>query len=191
MKKKIKRIAILILIVVVGIGIFSTVRYYKVSKEKDTTPLETVLENSSDLTTQQLVITDVFECSKGKIPILTKNNFLVRYQTTVTAGFDVNEAEIKKSKDKVTVTIPHCTIDEDSIKIKSDDLKIYDTGFALLNVDQDDLLDVISEAESRAKKQANSSEYGLLDAADANAVNVVRGLFENVVDGREVVVEFK
>lgn len=191
MKKKIKRIAVIVLIAVVGIGILGAVKYYKVSKEKDTTPLETVLENAADLTTQKLVITDVFECSKGKIPILTKNNFLVRYQTTVTAGFDVNEAEVKGSDNKITVTIPHCTIDEDSIKIKSDDLKIYDTGFAILNVNQDDLLEVVSEAESRAKKQANSSEYGLLDAADVNAANIVRGLFENVANGREVVVEFK
>ena len=191
MKKKIKRIVIIVLIILVGIGIFSGVSYYRNSKAKDTTPLETVLEKSSDLTTQKLVITDVFECSKGKVPILTKNNFLVRYQTTVTAGFDVNEAEIKETDNKITVTIPHCTIDEDSIKIKSDDIKIYDKGFAILNVNQDDLLEVVSEAESRAKKQANSSEYGLLDAADANAVNIVRGLFENVADGREVVVEFK
>ena len=191
MKKKIKRIAIIVLIAVVGILVFIGVRYYKASKEKDTTPLETVLENAEDLTTQKLVITDVFECSKGKIPILTKNNFLVRYQTTVTAGFDVNEAEVKESDDKITVTIPHCTIDGDSIKIKSDDLKIYDTGFAILNVNQDDLLEVVSEAESRAKKQANSSEYGLLDAADANAINIVRGLYENVANGREVVVKFK
>ena len=182
---------IIVLIILAGIGIFSGVSYYRNSKAKDTTPLETVLEKSSDLTTQKLVITDVFECSKGKVPILTKNNFLVRYQTTVTAGFDVNKAEIKETDNKITVTIPHCTIDEDSIKIKSDDLKIYDTGFAILNVNQDDLLEVVSEAESRAKKQANSSEYGLLDAADANATNIVRGLFENVADGREVVVEFK
>ena len=174
MKKKIKRIVIIVLIILAGIGIFSGVSYYRNSKAKDTTPLETV-----------------FECSKGKVPILTKNNFLVRYQTTVTAGFDVNKAEIKETDNKITVTIPHCTIDEDSIKIKSDDLKIYDTGFAILNVNQDDLLEVVSEAESRAKEQANSSEYGLLDAADANATNIVRGLFENVADGREVVVEFK
>lgn len=191
MKKKIKRIAIIVLIVVVGIGIFSVTRYVKNAKERKTIPLETVIENASDLTTQKIVITDVFECSKGKIPILTKNDFLVQYQTTVTAGFDVNEVKIKESNDKVTVTIPHCTIDEDSVKIKSDNLKIYDTNFAILNVNQDDLLDVISEAETRAKKQASSSEYGFLDAADANAENVVRGLFENVVDGREVVVKFK
>ena len=139
MKKKIKRIVIIVLIILAGIGIFSGVSYYRNSKAKDTTPLETVLEKSSDLTTQKLVITDVFECSK----------------------------------------------------INSDDLKIYDTGFAILNVNQDDLLEVVSEAESRAKEQANSSEYGLLDAADANATNIVRGLFENVADGREVVVEFK
>ena len=79
MKKKIKRIVIIVLIILVGIGIFSGVSYYRNSKAKDTTPLETVLEKSSDLTTQKLVITDVFECSKGKVPILTKNNFLVRY----------------------------------------------------------------------------------------------------------------
>ena len=77
------------------------------------------------------------------------------------------------------------------LKIKSDDLKIYDTGFAILNVNQDDLLEVVSEAESRAKKQANSFGIWSLDAADANATNIVRGLFENVADGREVVVEFK
>ena len=191
MKKKVKRIAIIILIIAVGIGAFGITSYIKNAKETNKVPLETVIENASDLTTQKIVITDVFECSKGKIPILTKNNFLVQYQTTVTAGFDVNEVEIKESNDTVTVTIPHCTINEDSIKIKADDLKIYDTGFAILNVNQDDLLDVISEAESRAKKQASSSEYGFLDAADANAEHVVRGLYENVIDGRKLIVEFK
>ena len=104
MKKKIKRIVIIVLIILVGIGIFSGVSYYRNSKAKDTTPLETVLEKSSDLTTQKLVITDVFECSKGKVPILTKNNFLVRYQTTVTAGFDVNKAEIKETDNGYTLS---------------------------------------------------------------------------------------
>lgn len=50
--------------------------------------------------------------------MLTKKDFLVQYRTTVTAGFDVSEAEVEETKDKVTTTIPHCTVDEDSIKIK-------------------------------------------------------------------------
>lgn len=45
MKKKIKRIVIIVLIILAGIGIFSGVSYYRNSKAKDTTPLETVLEN--------------------------------------------------------------------------------------------------------------------------------------------------
>ena len=186
MKKKIKRIVIIVLIILAGIGIFSGVSYYRNSKAKDTTPLETVLEKSSDLTTQKLVITDVFECSKGKIPILTKNNFLVRYQTTVTAGFDVNKAEIKETDNKITVTIPHCTIDEDSIKIKSDDLKIYDTGFAILNVNQDDLLEVVSEAESRAKEQAKydlrSFSKELNDVSMVINLNIETGDFLSFAD---------
>lgn len=81
MKKKIKRIVIIVLIILAGIGIFSGVSYIRIKKQKIQRPVGNSIGKSSDLTTQKLVITDVFECSKGKVPILTKNNFLVRYQT--------------------------------------------------------------------------------------------------------------
>ena len=116
-----------------------------------------MIQNSSDLTTQKMVISDVFECTKGKIPLLTKKDFLVQYRTTVTAGFDVSEAEVEETKDKVTITIPHCTVDEDSVKIKSDDITLYDTNFAMLNVEPEALLEVLGEAETRAKKLADLS----------------------------------
>ncbi len=57
-----------------------------------------MIQNSSDLTTQKMVISDVFECTKGKIPLLTKKDFLVQYRTTVTAGFDVSEAEVEETR---------------------------------------------------------------------------------------------
>ena len=53
------------------------------------------------------------------------------------------------------------------------------------------LLEVLGEAETRAKKLAESDEYGFIAAADANAENVVHSLYDNIVDGRKVVVEFK
>ena len=190
MKKKIKIGFVVLVFIVACVCGVSVYKHFTATK-KETVPLETVIRNSSDLTTQKMVISDVFECTKGKIPLITKNEFLVQYRTTVTAGFDVSEAEVKETKDKVTITIPHCTVDEDSIKIKSDDITIYDTNFAMLNVEPDSLLEVLGEAEKRAKKLAESDEYGFIAAADENAENVVHSMYDNIVDGREVVVEFK
>lgn len=191
--KRIKNIVIGVIAAVVLVGIVGLVisNISDKRKEEDTVPLETVLENASELTTQKMVVTDVFEETKGSIPILTKNKFLVQYHTVVTAGFDVSEADIKENDKQIKVTIPHCAIDEDSISIKAEDLKLYDTNFALFNVAPEDLLEIEQKAEERAAEQAASSEYGLLDAADANAKKVVEGLYEQVADGREVVVEFQ
>lgn len=85
---------------------------------------------------------------------------------------------------------PHCTIDEDSIKIKSSDLKIYDTNFAIMSVDKEAVMELVGEVEKKAKKKAESDEYGFLENADENAKKVIKGMFENVADGREVVVGF-
>lgn len=190
MKKKLKIIGAVIILILVLIGAGSIYTHFKPEKEVEV-PLETILQNSSDLTTQELLVSNVFKTTKGSIPLINKSKMLVQYRTTITAGFDVSEAEFDNTEDKLTITIPHCTINEDSIKIKSDDLHIYDTNFSLLNIDSDDLLEVISEAEKDAKELATASENGFLDAADANAAQVVKGLYQNVVDGKEVVVEFK
>ena len=107
----------------------------------------------------------------------------MQYKTTVTAGLDVKKAKIKETDDEIRITIPHCMINEDSIKIKSSDLKIYDTNFAIMSIDK--------EAEEKAKKKAESDEYGFLDNADENAKKVIKGMFENVAGERKVVVEFK
>ena len=184
MKKKIKIGFVVLVFIVVSVCGMSVYRHFTAPK-KESVPLETVIQNSSDLTTQKMVISDVFECTKGNIPLLTKKDFLVQYRTTVTAGFDVSEAEVEE------ITIPHCTVDEDSVKIKSDDITLYDTNFAMLNVEPEALLEVLGEAETRAKKLAESDEYGFIAAADANAENVVHSLYDNIVDGRKVVVEFK
>ena len=137
--------------VVISIGSISAYKYITSPKE-ESIPLETTLEDAAELTTQKMIISDVFRGTKG--------------------------------------TIPHCTIDEDSIKIKSSDLKIYDTNFAIMSVDKEAVMELVGEAEKKAKKKAESDEYGFLENADENAKKVIKGMFENVADGREVVVEF-
>lgn len=151
MKTKFKVIIAVILAVVISIGSISAYKYITSPKE-ESIPLETTLEDAAELTTQKMIISDVFRSTKG--------------------------------------TIPHCTIDEDSIKIKSSDLKIYDTNFAIMSVDKEVVMELVGEAEKKAKKKAESDEYGFLENADENAKKVIKGMFENVADGREVVVEF-
>ena len=189
MKTKFKVIIAVILAVVIGIGSISAYKYITSPKE-ESIPLETTLEDAAELTTQKMIIPDVFRSTKGTIPLLNKNRFLVQYKTTITAGLDVQNAKIKETDDKITITIPHCTIDEDSIKIKSSDLKIYDTNFAIMSVDKEAVMELVGEAEKKAKKKAESDEYGFLENADENAKKVIKGMFENVADEREVVVEF-
>ena len=151
MKTKFKVIIAVILAAVISIGSISAYKYITSPKE-ESIPLETTLEDAAELTTQKMIISDVFRSTKG--------------------------------------TIPHCTIDEDSIKIKSSDLKIYDTNFAIMSVDKEAVMELVGEAEKKAKKKAESDEYGFLENADENAKKVIKGMFENVADGREVFVEF-
>lgn len=190
MKTKLKVILAVILALVISIGSISAYKYITTPKE-ESIPLETTLEDAAELTTQKMIISDVFKSTKGNVPLINKNKILVQYKTTVTAGLDVKEAQIKETDDQIKITIPHCTINEDSIKIKSSDLKIYDTNFAIMSIDKEQMLEIVGEAEKKAKKRAESDEYGFLENADENAKKVMKGMFENVADGRKVIVEFQ
>ena len=190
MKTKLKVILAVILALVISIGSISAYKYITTPKE-ESIPLETTLEDAAELTTQKMIISDVFKSTKGNIPLINKNKIMVQYKTTVTAGLDVKEAQIKETDDQIKITIPHCTINEDSIKIKSSDLKIYDTNFAIMSIDKEQMLEIVGEAEKKAKKRAESDEYGFLENADENAKKVIKGMFENVADGRKVIVEFQ
>lgn len=190
MKTKVKVVLVVILMAVISIGSISVYKYITTPKE-ESIPLETTLEDAAELTTQKMIISDVFKSTKGNIPLLNKNKILVQYKTTVTAGLDVKEATIKETDEQIKITIPHCTINEDSIKIKSSDLKIYDTNFAIMSIDKEQMLEIVGEAEKKAKKRAESDEYGFLTNADENAKKVMKGMFENVADGRDVIVEFQ
>lgn len=95
MKTKFKVIIAVILAVVIGIGSISAYKYITSPKE-ESIPLETTLEDAAELTTQKMIISDVFRSTKGTIPLLNKNRFLVQYKTTITAGLDVQNARSKR-----------------------------------------------------------------------------------------------
>lgn len=187
MKKLLFKFIVLVLIIALAV---CGVMYLKNSKDEGTNIGE-VLEEAAELTTQKLTFSNVLESSKGSIPILTKKNYLVYYSTTAYAGFDMSEVEYDDNDSKITVYIPHCRVDEETIKIASEDIKLYDTNFAIFKIDEEAMLQIIGEAEKDAKEYASSVEAGLLEAADENAKRLVKNLIEPVSGGREVVVEFK
>ena len=190
MKTKAKIIIAAVLAIAISIGSISVYKYITGPKG-ESIPLETTLEDAAELTTQKMIISDVFRSTKGEIPLINKNRFLVQYKTTVTAGMDVQKAVIKETDDKIRMSIPHCTINEDSVKIKSSDLKIYDTNFAIMSIDKEAVMELVAEAEKKAKEKAGSDEYGFLENADKNAKKVIKGMFENVSNGKEVIVSFQ
>ena len=81
--------------VVISIGSISAYKYITSPKE-ESIPLETTLEDAAELTTQKMIISDVFRSTKGTIPLINKNRFLVQYKTTITAGLDVQNAKNSK-----------------------------------------------------------------------------------------------
>lgn len=95
MKTKWKVIIAVILAVVISVGSISAYKYITSPKE-ESIPLETTLEDAAELTTQKMIISDVFKSTKGNIPLINKNKFLVQYKTTVTAGLDVKRRRLKK-----------------------------------------------------------------------------------------------
>ena len=70
MKKKIKIGFVVLVFIVVSVCGVSVYRHFTAPK-KESVPLETVIQNSSDLTTQKMVISSVrkerFHCSQRKI----------------------------------------------------------------------------------------------------------------------------
>ena len=54
--------------VVISIGSISAYKYITSPKE-ESIPLETTLEDAAELTTQKMIISDVFKSTKGNIPM--------------------------------------------------------------------------------------------------------------------------
>jgi hypothetical protein len=180
-----KIIAAIVVLAIIAAGGY----YYYLQKQVPTADsLSSKLVNSSELTTQKLLYEGVVENEGGKIPILTKDSFLLVYKATVRAGFDVSKAEFDISDDAITVTIPKSEIQE--ITIDPDSLRTYNTSITIIKPDEKDMM---AEALKAAEKDANekAKDSGLLEAADENAESIIKALLEDDAHGREIVVKHK
>lgn len=188
-----KIISTVILLAVAGTLAFGAFHFWGNSSnaDKENLIIESVLKDASELTTQKLYVSDVFESTKGKIPLINKSKYLVHYKTRITAGFDVSEIEYDVTEDTITVHIPHCTIDEESIKIASEDITLYDTNISIIKANSEQTLQIVADAEKKAEEYAKNPENGFLQAADENAKEVIKQLLEAANEGYNIVVDFK
>lgn len=186
MKKKIiaSIIGLLLIAALLAGGYFYM--QYQARQKVTSDMLITRLENASELTTQKMIYNGVIESESGKVPFLTKETFLMTYKATIRAGFDVSKTQIDVSDDQVTVTIPKIEIQE--VTIDPNEIKTYTTSLTLIKPDgKEELKEALIKAEENAK--AKAEESGLIEAAGENAEALIRGLFEDAVGERTIVVK--
>lgn len=176
-----------IIIVLVICGVFAFLKLDTGSKTLSSGELESVLEDASDLTTQKLCYQGYVKQTSGSIPLINKNEFIVLYEADVLAGIDVQDVEFDITDELLLITIPHSEIQ--SVSVEMDKVKVEDTNFSVIRANKEAMVDALKVAEKDAKKNAKKS--GLLEAADVNAKNLIKGLFLEVAGDRTVKVEFK
>lgn len=180
------RIGIVILLALLVIVVIGAYHIYD-SKRAKPDVIEGKLRAASEVTTQKYVATGVIEETEGKIPLITKDQFLIKYTATVRAGFDLSEAKVSVTDSKVTVTVPHSKVQGVEVPAKS--IEFIDTNFSVIRSGKKSAAAAIADAEKDAKASAKSS--GLLEAADENAEAVIKNLIQEASGGREIVVKFR
>ena len=172
-----KIIAALIIVAVVAAGGYYYFFLHNQAPTADS--LSSRLIDASELTTQKLVYEGVVEVEGGKIPVITKDSFLLVYKASVRAGFDTSKATVDVGDDTITVTVPPAEIQE--ITIDPDSIRTYNTSITIIKPDEKELM---AEALKAAEKDAAAK------AADENAESIIKALLQDAAAGREIVVKY-
>lgn len=176
-KKRIIAFSISLAVILLCIFCLATYNY---TPEADTTALNKLLLEASDLTTAKLQITNMTEYKDEGIKILNRSDFIMVYDATVWAGIDMEKVEI--IPDDLTkviyVNIPRATIQD--AKVDSSTIKYFDEKFALFNVDEkEDANKAVVLAENSVKEEAIKT--GILELADKQSATLIEGLLSKAI----------
>ncbi len=188
MRKFLKRCILLLSVLLLGMGtgICGYARYTAPREPKLTSAFVSgKLEAVSELTTARLTYTGLIKYSEGKIPFLTKNSFSMIYTARVRAGIDIRQAETDIQEDQVVITLPECEIQ--SVEIDEDSIEFYDEQWALFNrTEKEDVIDMVAAAKADVSEKADMES--LIQNARTQTERIVRGLLEDVVGERTLVI---
>ena len=141
----------------------------------------------SDLTTAEIIYNGVVRFEEGGIPLINENSFLMMYSARVKAGIDISQVKVNVTSNKVVVTLPEVTVQD--LIIDTDSLEFYDVSTSLFNqTQQSDVVVAVNYAKDDVRKNADIP--GLLAKAKEQTETLIRGLFNDVVGDRELVIRY-
>ena len=185
-----KKIFAFLIALMVGAALAAGGMFYmnlKSQPQVDAKGLMERLEEASELTVAKNYYTGIVRFKEGKIPLISKNGFTMKYEAVIDAGFDLENVKIEVTDDVVTVTVPHSEIQ--SITIDPDSLEFYDNKTSLIKTDRKEATKkALQEAEKDAEKHATGK--GILEEADKHAEVVFKGILADGVGNRQIVVVF-
>lgn len=177
LSKKVKIIiGVIIILGIILFAIFGINRKPKV----DTIFLKQILTKSSELTTAKLTITGLSDYHDEGVYIFNRADFTMCFTAVIRAGINLENVQIDSDpiQKKIFITIPDAEIMD--VKVDSNDIKFYGTGFALFNVNEkEDLAKALSLAEADARKEASST--GILDLANQQSETLIKGILANAI----------
>ena len=181
--KRMKRLLMLMLLccVILGTLIMSKDKLPIIGKQTPTSTvvsapdLEKVIKESR-ISTFTAVYNGIAEVPDSENP--DNISYYVRYEARVRAGFDLNDLDVTTDGTAILVTIPPITLDTPNVDIGSLDR---------MNVTKRDKLSELNGDEYRiceadAAEEASKKE-AIIDLAEENAENTIRGLMQPFLDG--------
>ena len=177
-RKKIGILAIVMAVIVFALYIWLFV--YNSEPEITTEQLNVMISESSELTAAKLNGKGYSIYEDEGIPIINRSDFMMIYDYTVRAGFDVKDVTVDVSNiaKTVTVKVPKSKILD--VKVNSKSLQFYDEDFALFNVDEkEDLRSALTAAEVDVYKDSAAS--GILEYADKQSKTLIKGIIGGAI----------
>lgn len=174
------RIIVSTVFLVVAIFLLSCLITYNHTSKADTTVLNKLLVEASDMVTAKLNLTNMTKYEDTGIKILNRSDFIMVYDATVWAGMDVKDIKVTSNdiKKVIYVVIPKATVL--NAKVDPTSIKYFDEKFALFNVNsKEDANNAVALAEESLKEEAKKT--GILELADKQSATLIEGLLSKAI----------
>lgn len=143
------------------------------------------LESASDLTTARLIYSSVSDYEEGSVPIVNRSAFSMFYSATVAAGINVTDIVPEVTDTQVILKLPACVVRD--VNIDSSSIRFFnqESGWFTQYGEREQVREALVQASEEVRHQDMSE---LLDLADEQLEDVMRGLFESTIGERELVI---
>ena len=143
------------------------------------TSIEERLTRCSSLTTARLEYRGLVKYEEGDIPLINIKAFSMIYDAQISAGIDLENAQVEISGRDISITLPEPAVQD--ITIDPDSLEFYDEQFALFNwTDREDTVKAMDYAMEDA--QAKATQTDILAQAKKQAQTVIETLLAPVTE---------